>query len=223
MIFWKPVALVLGATFIASSARAEDPKIAGPTTFVRFAHYVVKGDKVDIFVDDKKKFNDVGFDFLSKYLRFPAGTHRVKITSNNPTRTILSTRQFFASGKFATVAAYGRPRYPRLLVGRDSAGRVLYGRARLTINHLSPGTRPFNVVAYTQTGRTIRLATNVRYGQSRTIQAPTGQMTIKLTSGGTTIKTITGASPRMGRRYGLYATGATRTNFKVVLAPIASQ
>ena len=223
MRFWKPTVLLLGATFCAPVARAEDPQIAGPTTFVRFAHYVVKADKIDIFVNGQKKLNDVGFDFLSKYLRFPAGNHHIRLTTNNPTRTIFSGTLPFRQGKFTTLAAYGTRTNPRLLLGRDSAGRVLGGRARLTIYHLAPGLRAFNVVAYTQTGRTIRLANNVRYGQSRSLNAPSGQMTIKLTAGGTTIKTITGASPRMGRRYGLYATGTPRTNFKVVLAPIASQ
>jgi hypothetical protein len=218
------VALALGATAsTCSPARADDPNIAGPTSFVRVLHAVAYGPKVDVYIDGQKKLNDVEFGAISKYLRVRAGYHTFRIMTNNPARTILSSARTLRRGDFYTLSAWGNGRRPRLLAFNDSGGSVAYNRARLTAFHLAPGLAPVDVIATTQTGRTYRLFRGLRYGQIRASYVPAVPMTIRFTRGGRTIKTITGVEPRAGRKYAAYAMGVPGQTFRVNLDVTGSQ
>jgi hypothetical protein len=205
-------------------AEADDPKIAGPNSFVRVLHAVPGGPKVDVYIDGQKQLNDVTFGELSKYIRIPAGYHQVRVTSNNPTRTLLSWKKLTRNNDFYTLGMYGPTYKVRPLSYSDSAGYPAYGKARISAFHLAPGTPVVDVYGDVHKTRTsYRLFRNLRYGQIKVANAPAMPMTIRLVSRGHTIKTITGASPRAGRKYDLFAIGRERVNFQVKLDPAASQ
>lgn len=220
------LALSATAVFQGNPARAADPKIAGPTAFVRVLHAVPAGPKVDVYIDGTRRLNDVQFGSISKYMRVSAGYHRFRVTTNNPTRTLLSGARTLRRGDFYTVAAHGSPLRPRLVATNESQGRMAYGRARLTAYHFSPGAPPVDVIATTKTGRTYRLFSRLRYGQTRAAFVPAVPLTIRLRANGRTIKTITGVHPRAGRRYAAFAIGqmgARVDPFRVLLDVSASQ
>ena len=217
------------ANFAATSsrpARADDPKIAGPNSFLRVLHAVPLGPKVDVFIDGTKRLNDVEFGSISKYLRLSSGYHSFRITSNNPSRTLFAGSRSLQRGDFYVLSAYGSPFRPRLVLSNESQGRMAYGRARLTAYHLAPGAAPVDVVAYTSTGRAIRIFSRLRFGQSRAAFVPAVPMTIQVRSNGRILKTITGVTPHAGRRYAAFAIGRVfqePDTFIVLLDVSASQ
>lgn len=216
-IYLGLLALILGP--LGSAARADN----GPVVFVRFLHALSLENKVDILVDGEKIHNDVEFGGLTKYSRLPAGTHEFEFTTNNPTQTILLTRKTLGRDNFYTLGIYGTPSALHLLVAKDSAGYPAYGRAQLTAYHLSPGMKPFDMVAYLPGGRIMPLIRHIRYGQARRANIPAIPMTVRLVRNGAILKTLTGASPRAGRKYAAYAIGRPSRNFKLLLDVTASQ
>jgi hypothetical protein len=211
------MAVLLGP--IGSTAHAQD----GTSVFLRFLHGLSLESKVDIFVDGKKIHNDVEFGGLTPYRRLPAGSRSIEITSNNPTQTIILTRKMLNRDNFYTMGLYGTPRNLRSFLANDSAGYSSYGNARLTAYHLSPGLKPFDMVAYLPGGRIIPLIRNIRYGQVRSANIPAIPMTVRLVRQGAILKTLTGASPRAGRKYAAYAIGRPARNFRLLLDVTASQ
>ncbi len=226
-INWKiSLGAALGAAVLGSaglSTRADDPKIAGPTTFVRVLHAVPGGSKVDVYIDGKKRLNDVTFGAITKYQRFPSGRHSFRIESNNPTRVVASGTSTLRSGDFYTLSTFGTPSYPRFLAIDDSAGGVPFGRARVTFTNFSPGLAPVDVVATTENGSTYRIARRLRYGTASAAALPAAPMTIRLMSGGRVVGTIYGVHPREGRKYAAYAIGRPGVNFRAIMDVTASQ
>lgn len=209
--------LILGP--LLSVAHAQD----GASTYVRFLHGLSLESIVDIHVDGDKKHNDVEFGGLTPYVRLAPGTHSFQFTSNNPTQTILTTRRTLRRNTFYTLGLYGTPGRLKLLAANDSAGYPAYGRAQLTAYHLSPGLKPFDMVAYLPGGRIVPLIRNIRYGQVRRANIPAVPMTVRLVRNGAILKTLTGASPRAGRKYAAYAIGRPSRNFRLLLDVTASQ
>lgn len=205
------------------STRADDPKIVGPTSFVRVLHAVPGGPKVDVYIDGNKKLNDVTFGSVTKYLRFPSGRHSFRVESNNPSRVLASGISTLRNGDFYTVTASGTPAYPRLQALNDSVGTMPYNRARVTFYHFAPGLPPVDVIATTENGNTYRIARRLRYGQARAIAVPAVAMTIRLVSNGRTLNTMNGVHPRAGRKYAAYALGRPGVNFKTMIDVTASQ
>lgn len=216
---WAAILAATGATVPTDVAHAQSD------SFVRVLHGMALASKVDVFLDGKKTFNDLEFGGLTKYLRVPAGQHSLRVQSNNPSITLLSVNRNFRAYDFHTLGIWGTAYRPRVLNAVDSAGTPAYGRAQLTAYNLSPGLPPFDVVAYVPGGDILPLIRNVRYGQTKRANIPAFPMTIRLVRRGTTsiLKTITGADPRAGRKYALYAMGRPARNFKVHLDVTASQ
>ncbi|PQV64691.1 protein of unknown function (DUF4397) [Abditibacterium utsteinense] len=216
---WTAVLSAIWMTSPTGAARAQSD------SFVRVLHGLSLASKVDVYLDGKKTFNDLEFGGLTKYLRVPAGQHSFRVQSNNPSRTLLSVTRSFRAYDFQTLGIYGTVNRPRVLNANDSAGTPAYGRAQLTAYHLSPGLPAFDVVAYVPGGDILPLIRNVRYGQTRRANIPAFPMTIRIVRRGTTsiLKTMTGADPRAGRKYALYAIGRPARNFKTLLDVTASQ
>ena len=211
----------------AGQARAEDPKIAGPSSFVRVLHAIPAGSKVDVSIDGNKTLNDYEFGGLSKYLRVSPGRHTFRITTNNPSRVMLSGSANLRGGSFYTIIARGTPFRPRLSVANESAGTVPYNRSRVSVYHLSPGSPRLDVLGYTAAGGAYRLLRGIGYGQSRNAGIASVPMTIKLRANGRVIKTVTGFEPRAGRRYSAFVIGRIggvgNKKFQVLLDASASQ
>lgn len=192
-------------------------------SFVRILHGLSGFSKVDVKIDGKKRFNDLEFGGISPYVRLDGGAHSVVVTSNNPTRTLLSVTRRFKPYDFHTLGMYGTGGRQRLLIANDSTGNPAFERAQLTAYHLSPGLAPFDVVTYQPGGQILTLLRNVRYGQSRRASIPAMPMTVRLVRRGVIFKTLKGESPRAGRKYALYAIGRPSRNFKALLDVTASQ
>ena len=208
--------LALITTLSLMPARADD-------AFIRVLHGLSLGSKVDVYIDGYKKYNDVEFSDLTKYIRVPAGYRTVRVATNENARTISSTKRTFRRGEFYTIGVYGVPSRVRVLNGHDSSGETLYGQARLTAYNLSPGMKPFNVVAYLKGGRILRIVNNVSYGQGKSGNIPATALSVRLVRNGRILQTITGVSPRAGRKYAAYAIGRPSRNFRVLLDKTASQ
>ncbi|BCM92522.1 hypothetical protein IAD21_04404 [Abditibacteriota bacterium] len=218
------LALVAATLFVGGTSRADDPKIAGPNSFVRILHAISNSPKVDIYLDGKKKLNDIEFDTLSKYLRIPSGYHSFRITSNNPTRTLVSGSRNFGRDHFYTVGVFGRLNAPQVFAADDTAGRVPYNRALLTVYHLSPGAPAVNITGTIRGTEVLTFARGLRYDRRTVLSVPAVPMTIRVTrANGGVLKTITGVSPRAGRKYAAYIIGNVSRNFKVLLDITGSQ
>ncbi|RYG58160.1 DUF4397 domain-containing protein, partial [bacterium] len=214
--------LALGAAtlLMGGVSRAEDPNIRGSNSFVRVLHAISNSAKVDIYLDGKKKLNDIEFDSISKYLRIPSGYHSFRITSNNPTRTLVSGARNFGRNHFYTVGVYGRLNNPKLFAADDTAGSVPYNRALMTVYHLSPGAPAVNVTGTINGTRVVTLARGLSYGRRTSFPVTAVPMTIRVTRTNQPVnrgvlKTITGVSPRAGRKYAAYVIGNVSRNFTV--------
>jgi hypothetical protein len=208
---------------LTQTARADDPKSAAPSSFVRVLHGLSLGQKFDVYIDGQKKLNDIEFSATTKYLRVPAGSRSFRIATNEPARTLISTRRTLNRNNFYTLGLYGTPSRMRVLLANDSSGTPARGLAHLAVYHLSPGLQPFDVVAYVRGGHIIPLIRNVRYGQVKRASSPASPMTIRLMRRGRIIKTLTGVEPRAGRKYAAYGIGRPSRNFRLLLDVTASQ
>lgn len=217
-------ALVALSLSVGSVAHAKDSNADQPSSFIRVLHAISNSPKVDIFIDGQKKLNDIEFDSISKYLRVSAGYHSFRITSNNPTRTLISGARNFSNNHFYTVGVYGRLRSPKLFAADDTAGNAPYGRALLTVYHLAPGAPAVNVTGTIRGNDVVTLGRGIRYGRRAALPVRAVPMTIRVTrANGGVLKTITGVSPRAGRKYAAYIIGNVSRNFKVLLDVTASQ
>ncbi len=199
------------------------PAAHAQDSFVRILHGLSLVSKVDVEIDGDKKFNDLEFAGISPYVRLDGGVHTIRVTSNNPTRTLVNITRRFRPYDFHTLGMYGTPDRLRLLNANDSLGKPPFERAQLTIYHLSPGLPAFDVVTYLPGGDTLVLARNVRYGQPKRVNIPAFPMTVRLVRRGAIFKTLKGQSPRAGRKYALYAVGRPGRNFRALLDVTASQ
>lgn len=209
-----------------SHTPAHAQKMAVETqSYVRLLHAMPRGPKVDVYIDGEKKFNDIEFGSLSKYVKLPAGYHSFSIVTNaeanQPERTLLSRARTLRGGSYYTVGPYGILESPKLLAFSDSSGGLQTDTARLTLFHLSPGAPPFDVFAITQTGRTYRLASRLKYGQIRAVYVPPVPMTIRFMVNRSVYKTVSGVSPRAATKYDIFALGRVGQNFRVVLETAA--
>lgn len=218
------LAIVAAGASAVAGARADEPRVEG-ATFVRLL-YAMGGepriDKVDFFVDGKKKLNDVEFGALSKYLRLPSGRHTISVWSNGAARPLLSSERTFGQGAFTTMGAYGTPERARLLATEDSRGPEPIKQARLAISNLAPGQEPVEVLASSRSEGTYALARRLRYGRSEVAEVPPEPTTLRVRVSGRTLKTISSFEPRAGRRYSAYVIGRVGTDLRVVMSEAAT-
>ncbi|RYX82248.1 DUF4397 domain-containing protein [bacterium] len=222
------LALVAAMLFAGGTSRAADPNIAGGNSFVRVLHAISNSPKVDVYLDGKKKLNDIEFDTLSKYLRIPSGYHSFRITSNNPTRTLASGSRNFSRNHFYTVGVFGMLNSPKLFAADDTAGQVPYNRAMLTVYHLAPGAPAVGVTGTIRGTEVLTFTRSLTYGRRAVLGIPALPMTVRVVRSNMPVnrgvlKTITGVSPRAGRKYAAYVIGNVSRNFKVLLDVTGSQ
>ncbi|RYG64301.1 DUF4397 domain-containing protein [bacterium] len=217
--FWKVITCLGLAMTTSLPAHA-----VGRDAFVRVVHAVTDGSKVDVFVDGDKKWNDVEFSGVTKYIRVPRGTHNIRIETNNPSRTLVNTTRSFRDGYFYTVGAYGTPSRPRTFSHDDSSGAIPYDHSTITFFNLATGGPTFDARAtISQNGDMLRIVRGVRYGQAKVAVTPALPQSLRLLSGSRTLKTLTGAKPRAGRKYAAFVVGRVERNYRVILVNAASQ
>lgn len=221
---WKTSLCFLLALAAGAPAHAADPYIPGPNSFVRILHAVTSGPKVDVYLDGEKKWNDVEFSAITKYIRVPSGRHHLRIETNNPSRTLISTTRNFRNGDFYTLGAFGTPARPKTFAYNDSTGAVPYNRAHITFFNLATGGPSFDVRAtIKQNGDMMYITRGVRYGLAKKAVTQALPQSLRLLSRGRTLKTITDAEPRAGRKYAAYAIGRVERNYRVMLVTAGSQ
>lgn len=230
---WKRAgvsALALCLTmFAAVSVRAADnPQWAPNSSYVRVVHAVPGAVKVDFYAGGKKMLNDIVFGAQTQYMRLPAGYHRLSLLTNNPSRTLFNSTRRLRLNRFYTLMAFGPKGKPQFRLLDETVGAVHPRRARFMVTHLSPGAPPVDVIGRMNNGRWIRLASRVRYGQTRHMLVPPGPYHLYIRSGaGNVLHDITNVDLQAGRRYSAFAigqVGAKGANaFRVMLDPASSQ
>ncbi|HEX8235723.1 MAG TPA: DUF4397 domain-containing protein [Abditibacteriaceae bacterium] len=222
-------ALLCLTLFVGIAARAaDDPQRAPRSSYLRVVHAIPGAAKIDLYLNNKKTLNDITFGAQTKYLRLPAGDHRISLLTNEPSRTLFSSTRRLRLDRFYTLIAYGKKAAPRFRVLDETVGAVHPRRARFMVTHLSPGAPPIDVVGRTRDGRWLRLASRVRYGQTRHMLVPPGPYTLYVRAGaGNVLTDITSVDLQAGRRYSAFAIGQPRAKgenaFRVMLDPAASQ
>jgi hypothetical protein len=232
-ITWKKLGLVattLCLTMFASgTARAaDDPQWAPNSSYVRVVHAIPGAVKVDFYAGSKKMLNDINFGVQTQYMRLPAGYHRLSLVTNEPARTLFNSTRRLRLDRFYSLLAYGTKGRPRFRLLDETVGAVHPRRARFMVTHLSPGAPPIDVIGRSSTGRWLRLASRVRYGQTRYMLVPPGPYHLFIRSGvGNVLHDITNVDLQTGRRYSAFAVGQVGAKgdnaFKVMLDPAASQ
>jgi hypothetical protein len=228
---WRVLAAFVALLALSGmhAARAEDQADQYPnSTFVRVLHAIPDGPKVDVYFDGKKQANDFRFGSLSKYMRLPAGIHRVSVLKNNPSRTLFSSTRRFRLNRFYTVMAYGTPSRPVFRVLDETSGTIHPRLARLYVSHLSASAPPVDIIGRTEGGRWFTLVRGLRYGQTRTLLVRPTDATLYVRARGNTIHTIGDVELQAGRRYSAFAFGRVGAKgddkkFQVFLDPSASQ
>lgn len=191
------------------SVQAKDTKSWAPrSSYVRILHAIPNGPKVDVFVDSTKILNDVVFDSsISKYIRIPAGYHRIRIVSNNPSRVLYSASTRQRIDRFYTVAVIGSVLAPKVHLIDETRGTTNPRRARVSVTHFAYGAPAVDIVARTVTGHYYTIVSNLRYGQTRQLWLTPGKYDLFVRANGHVIKEINDAQPQGGRRYAAYAIG----------------
>jgi hypothetical protein len=230
---WRMLAMLMALLTLSVSVRhaqaADEADEYPRSTYVRVLHAVPQGPKVDVYFDGKKQANDFRFGSLSKYMRLPAGIHRVSVMTNgSPSRTLFSSSRRFRINRFYTVMAYGTQSRPVFRVLDETSGTTHPRMARVYVSHLSAGAPAVDVVARTEGGRWVTLLRGLRYGQTRTLLVSPTKATLYLRSGGYVVHTIPGVELQAGRRYSAFAFGRVGARgddhkFQVFLDPSASQ
>lgn len=217
---------LLGVLVFSGAARAKDEPMPN-SSYLRILHAIPGAPKVDVYVDGKKKLNDITFGALTKYLRMPAGTHRISIVANPTGRVLATGYRSLLRNRFHTAAAVGTKGRPRLRVHNETLGRRVPTRAHVFAFHYAPGAPPLDVVALKPDGRVLRLFRHLRFGQTRAVLAPPGPATIQVRAGGRVIRTLPPGELQGGRRYSAFAIGrigrAGPQAFRVLLNVSSSQ
>jgi hypothetical protein len=203
------VVLAMGLAVFGGPAQAKDEKSWAPrSSYVRILHAIPNGPKVDVFVDSTKILNDVVFDSsVSKYIRVPAGYHRVRIVANNPSHTLYNVSTHLRINRFYTVAAVGNALRPRVRLIDETRATTNPRQARISITHFSAGTPAIDIGARTVSGRYVKIVSSLNDRQTRTIWLTPGKYEQFVRANGRVIKRIDDAEPQAGRRYAGYAVG----------------
>jgi hypothetical protein len=227
---WGVVALVLCLTMFGGvAARAADnPQWAPNSSYVRVVHAIPGAVKADFYAGSKKMLNDITYGVQTQYMRLPAGYHRLSLLTNNPARTLYNRTHRLRLNRFYSLMAYGTKSAPRFRLLDETVGAVNPRRARFMVTHLSVGSPPVDVIGRMNNGRWVRLASNVRYGQTRHMLVPPGPYHLYIRSGrGNVLHDITNVDLQAGRRYSAFAIGQVGSkganSFRVMLDPAASQ
>lgn len=217
------IGISLACWSATSPARADDPKIQGPTAFLRALHGISGGDKMDLYIDGEKKLNDIEFAHVTKYLRLKSGYHTFRFVNNRNNRTVWIGKRLLRTGDFYTLGAYGTRYNAKPFLADDSSGNPGRMQSRLTLYQFSPGLEPVEVFGHTKTGRTFRFYRSVRYGQIKPANAKLVPMELRILSGGKVIKTERNFAPQAGRHYAAYVLGEKGKNFTFMVDKAGSQ
>lgn len=133
--FW----LVLGAALLIVAGLPRNAAAQSGSARVRVVHAAPDTPAVDIFLDGKVIWQNVGFTAISDYMAVPAGAHKLALapTGKDASAAILTADASFAAGTPYTVAAIGLANVSAKVFTDDLAAPPS-GKARVRVIHFSP-------------------------------------------------------------------------------------
>lgn len=113
----------------------------------RMVHATPDAPKVDVYLDDKRVLDNLGYFTATAYLSAPAGERRVRIVAAGDAldRAILDVQQTLEDGRAYTLAATGSANKLALTVLRDDLSAPTSGKARVRAIHFAPGAPAVDV------------------------------------------------------------------------------
>jgi hypothetical protein len=150
---------------------------------VRVAHLSPNAPNVDVYVDGSAVLEDVPFGAVSDYLEVPAGERQVEITAaGDPDTSVFEGAVPVEADADYTVAATGelgemadRPFEP--LVLEDDTSAPADDAARVRLVHASPDAPDVDVTVASSGDA---LYDGVAYGESGTVEVPSGDYTLQV-------------------------------------------
>lgn len=121
----------------------------GDTSRVRGIHAIPGGPNVDVYVDDDRVVENIGFEEVSQYYDFAAGRHTVQVVPTGQDRNAGGVEQqvTLEPNEEFTVAAAGTVQSPTGLVYTDDDTVPSGDQVRLRVIHLSPDAPSVDVAA----------------------------------------------------------------------------
>ncbi len=140
------IAALLGTALLP--ALYSNPVSAQGDAKVRVAHFSPDADAVDIYIDGKKKMNNVPYLAMSEYVSLPAGQHTFDVRAAGSLATspaLLTNAQSLTAGLSYTVAAIGPVATMTAGVYTDKITTPGTGKSKVRVIHAADGTADVDV------------------------------------------------------------------------------
>lgn len=175
LVFGAALMLLIGGLPLTAAAQS------GPAR-VRVVHAAPDTPAVDIFLDGKVVWQNVGFAAISDYMDVPAGAHKLALapTGKDASAAILTADTTFAAGTTYTVAAIGLGNVSAK-VYTDDLSAPPAGKARVRVIHFSPDAPGADVEVVGGS----KLVQNLAFGEASTyLTVDAGAYNLRLVSTG---------------------------------------
>jgi Domain of unknown function (DUF4397) len=157
----------------------------GADTRIRFGHFSVDAEGVDVYIDGKKKMQRVPYQAVTDYVTVPAGKHTIEARGEGQAETgpaIFTVSPELAAGKSFTVAALGPVANVQAKVFEDDLAAPASGKSKIRVIHAADGTGKVDVAQ--KTGEV--LFPGLDYGAISTyLEVPEGVYTLQVLPSGT--------------------------------------
>ncbi len=157
----------------------------GADTRIRFGHFSVDAEGVDVYIDGKKKMQRVPYQAVTDYVVVPAGKHTIEARGEGQAETgpaIFTVSPELAGGKSFTVAALGPVATVQAKVFEDDLSAPAAGKSKIRVIHAADGTGAVDVAQ--KTGEVLFPALD--YGAISTyLEVPEGVYTLQVRPTGT--------------------------------------
>lgn len=142
-------AVGIGGVSVLGGIGAAQQTNSGNTSRVRGIHAIPGGPNVDVYVDDDRVVENIGFEEVSQYYDFAAGRHTVQVVPTGQDRNAGGVEQqvTLEPNEEFTVAAAGTVQSPTGLVYTDDDTVPSGDQVRLRVIHLSPDAPSVDVAA----------------------------------------------------------------------------
>jgi Domain of unknown function (DUF4397) len=144
------IAALMGTALLP--AMYSNPVSAQGDAKVRVAHFSPDAEAVDIYIDGKKKMNNVPYLAMSEYVSLPAGQHTFDVRAAGSLATspaLLTNAQSLAAGSSYTVAAIGPVATMTAGVFTDKITTPGTGKSKVRVIHAADGTADVDVALKT--------------------------------------------------------------------------
>jgi hypothetical protein len=139
-------ALVFSALTLQSGMHTQAQSAAD--TRIRFAHFSVDAEGVDIYIDGNKKMQRVPYQAVTDYISVPAGKHTIEARGEGQPQTapaVFEVAPDLGGGKSFTVAALGPVANIQAKVFEDDLTPPAAGKSKIRVIHAADGVGAVDV------------------------------------------------------------------------------